>query len=124
MNNIPTRRERRASMKYQGILKMKSKLSFKNWRELTVNTIKAGREIFESNKDNAEKAESQQLETLESKLVLAWKDMGYLDTEIAQLREANAIITVKDIHSWHADKKTARKIMKDANRNLLSRLNG
>ena len=124
MNNIPTRRERRTSMKYQGILKMKSKLSFKNWRELTVNSIKAGREIFESNKDNAEKAESQQLETLESKLVLTWKDMGYLDTEIAQLREANAIITVKDIHSWHADKKIARKIMKDANINLLSRLNG
>ena len=46
MNNIPTRRERRASMKYQGILKMKSKLSFKNWRELTVNSIKAGREIL------------------------------------------------------------------------------
>lgn len=124
MNNIPTRRERRAAMKYQGILKMKSKLSFSKWCEFTTNTIKAGKEIFEANRDRIEKSIGEQLETMEAKLITTWRDMGYTDSEIEQLREANAILTIRDMETWHTDKKVARKIMKDVYQALISRSNG
>jgi len=124
MNTIPTRRERRAAMKYQGILKMKSKLPFKKWCEFTTNTIKAGKEIFEANRDNVDKSIAEQLEAVESKLISTWRDMGYTDDEIEKLREANAILTVRDMETWHTDKKVARKIIKEAHQALLSRSNG
>ena len=41
---IPNRRQRRAAMKYQGFLKQKSKLPFKQWLELCRETRKKGRE--------------------------------------------------------------------------------
>jgi len=124
MNNIPTRRERRAAMKYQGILKMKSKLPFKKWCEFTSNTIKAGKEIFEANRDRIEKSIGEQLEAIEAKLIVMWRDMGYTDSEIEQLREANAILTVRNMDTWHTDKKVARKIIKETQQALLSRSNG
>lgn len=124
MNNIPTRRERRAAMKYQGILKMKSKLPFKKWCEFTTNTIKAGKEIFEANRDRIEKSIGEQLEVIETKLISTWREMGYTDSEIEQLREANAILTVRDMDTWHTDKKVARKIIRETHQALLSRSNG
>jgi len=124
MNNIPTRRERRAAMKYQGILKMKSKLPFSKWCEFTTNTIKAGKEIFEANRDRMEKSIGEQLEAIEAKLISSWREMGYNDSEIEQLREANAILTVRDMETWKTDKKVARKIMKEVHQELLSRSNG
>jgi hypothetical protein len=39
------------------------------------------------------------------------------------LREANAMLTVKDKESWHTDKKVARKLMKEARESLNKRLN-
>lgn len=124
MNSMPTRRERRAAMKYQGILKMKSKLPFKQWCEFTTNTQKAGREIFEANRDSVDKSIAEQLEAIEIKLISTWKDMGYTESEIESLREANAILTVRDRETWSTDKKVARKLIKEAHQALLSRSNG
>ena len=39
------------------------------------------------------------------------------------LREANAILMVKNKETWKADKKEARQIMKDARESLNKRLN-
>lgn len=124
MNSMPTRRERRAAMKYQGILKMKSKLPFKKWCEFTTNTQKAGIDIFEANRDAVDKSIAEQLEAIEIKLISTWKDMGYTESEIESLREANAILTVRDHETWSTDKKVARKLIKEAHQALLSRSNG
>ena len=86
---IPNRRQRRAAMKNQGILKMKSKLSFKEWLEIVK--------------------------------IANWKEEGYTDKEIEKLREAYSLIMVKDKSTWHADKKLARKTIKELTSTLYKR---
>ena len=54
--NIPNRSQRRMAMKHQGILKMKSKLSLKDWSEICKQTREKGNEIHEANVEAAEKS--------------------------------------------------------------------
>lgn len=124
MQNIPNRRERRAAMKYQGMLKAKSKLPFKEWMKMTSETLKAGKEIHAANMDAADKSITQQLEDRESKLIENWKEQGYTKEEIEKLREADAILTVKHKETWHQDKKVARKLMKEVKESYYRRKNG
>ena len=63
-----------------------------------------------------EKSIGEQLEAIEAKLISSWREMGYNDSEIEQLREANAILTIRDMETWKTDKKVARKIMKEVTR--------
>lgn len=123
MTEIPNRRQRRAAMKYQGLLKAKSKLSFKQWLESTAETRKRGNEIHAINTDAVERKIAEQLESIEIKQIEAWREIGYDDKEIEMLREANAILSVKDKETWHKDKKEARQLMKDARESLNKRLN-
>ena len=124
MNSIPRRKERRAIMKYQGFLKMKSELPFKKWLEFSANSVKGGKEIFEINRDHTEKMTNEVLEKSESKLISSWRTIGYDESEISQLREANAMLMIRDSLNWKTDKKVARKIMKDVHQSFLNRLNG
>ena len=39
------------------------------------------------------------------------------------LREANAILAIRDKKTWHTDKKVARKLMKEARESLNKRIN-
>jgi len=66
---------------------------------------------------------SELLESMESQKIVAWKEIGYNESEIEMLREANAILSVKDKKTWHTDKKIARKLMKEARESLNKRLN-
>lgn len=124
MNRIPTRRERRAAMKFQGLLKMKSKLPLVKWLELTKQSIKQGKEIFEINRDAVEKSIAEQLEQKEVKLIEGWKAEGYLSEEIEKLREAYATLTVKFLPTWHTDKKVARTLIKEVNKSKRERVHG
>ena len=124
MSKIPNRRERRAAMKYQGLLKAKSKLSFKEWMKLTSENAKAGKEIHAAHLDATDKQLAQQLEDRENILIEQWKEFGYNDKEIKMLREANATLVIKDKENWHNDKKKARRILKEVNDSYLKRKNG
>lgn len=124
MNRIPTRRERRAAMKFQGVLKIKSKLPFTKWLEFTRESIKQGREIFAANQDAAEKLIGEQLEQKEVNLIEGWKEAGYSAEEIEKLREAYATFAVRDLATWHADKKVARRLIKEVNKSRAERVNG
>lgn len=124
MNRIPTRRERRSAMKYQGILKIKSKLSFAKWLEFIKESIKQGREIAAANTDAAEKLMGEQLEQKEVKLIESWKEEGYSAEEIEKLREAYAIFAVRDLATWHTDKKVARNLIKEVDKSRAERVNG
>ena len=123
MTQAPNRRQRRLAMKYQGILKAKSKLPFHKWMEVTKENIKQGRELHAANLDAQDKHTTERLEAMEERQIIAWQDAGYNEGEIKMLREANAILMVKDKESWHTDKKVARKIFKDTRESLNKRLN-
>jgi len=123
MTQAPNRRQRRLAMKYQGLLKAKSKLPFHKWMELTRENIERGKELHAANTDAVEKRIAEQLESIEERKIEAWKETGYNDKEIEMLREANAILSVRDKETWHTDKKIARKLMKEARESLNKRLN-
>ena len=124
MQNIPNRRERRAAMKYQGMLKAKSKLPFKEWMKMTSETIKAGKEIHAANVDAIDKRLTQQLEDMDAKNVEKWTEEGYTKKEIEKLREASAILAVRYKETWQEDKKVARKLMKEVRESYYKRKNG
>lgn len=124
MSNIPTRRERRAAMKYQGILKAKSNATFNKWLEFTKASIKNGAEIFKVKENSFEKSIAEQLEAKELIMIEHWKAEGYNEAEIEKLREAYATLTVKQNSTWHADKKIARNLIKEVNQSRTARANG
>ena len=124
MQNIPNRRERRAAMKYQGMLKAKSKLPFKEWMKMTSETLKAGKEIHAANMDAADKRLTQQLEDMDAKNVEKWTEEGQTKKEIEKLREASAILAVRYKETWQEDKKVARKLMKEVRESYYKRKNG
>jgi len=122
MNKVPNGRQRRAAMKSNGFFKMKKNLTRKDRNKLREDNIKRGNEIFEKNLEVFEKSKAKQLEKIEERQIKNWKKQGYNDSEIEMLREANAIITVKDKDSWKTDKKHARQLMKDAHKLKMERL--
>ena len=124
MTQAPNRRQRRLAMKYQGLLKAKSKLPFHKWMEFTRDNIERGKEIHAANVDSVDKKIASQLEAAEERQIEVWREVGYDESEIKMLREANAILMVKNKETWKADKKEARQIMKDARESLNKRLNG
>ena len=110
---IPNRSQRRTAMHHQGILKMKSKLSLKDWTEVCKQAREKGKEIHAANVDAVEKSMYASLEAAEVKHITRWKEEGYTDKEIEKLREAYALIMIKDKSTWHTDKKVARKTIKE-----------
>ncbi len=118
---IPNRRQRRAAMKHQGILKMKSKLSLKQWSEFCKQTREKGKEIHAANVEAAEKSIYASLEAAELIHINRWKEEGYTDKEIEKLREAYSLIMIRDKSTWHTDKKVARKTIKELSSALYKR---
>ena len=123
MTQAPNRRQRRLAMKYQGILKAKSKLPFHKWMEITKENIERGKELHAANTDAVEKSIAERLESIEERQIVAWQEVGYNENEIKLLREANAILMVRDKDTWQSDKKDARKMMREARESLNKRLN-
>ena len=123
MTQAPNRRQRRLAMKYQGILKAKSKLPFHKWMEITKENIERGKELHAANTDAVEKSIAERLESIEERQIVAWREVGYNENEIKLLREANAILMVRDKDTWQSDKKDARKMMREARESLNKRLN-
>lgn len=124
MNKIPTRRERRAAMKFQGIRKRKGKLPLIKWMEATKDSIKQGKEIFKINQDAREKLTSDEFEQRELKLIEGWKENEYNSNEIEKLREAYSILMIKYLPTWHEDKKHARNLIKEVNKSKRDRVYG
>ena len=118
---IPNRSQRRMAMKHQGILKMKSKLSLKDWTELCKQTREKGKEIHAANVDASEKATYAALEAAEAIHISRLKEEGYTDKEIEKLREAYSLVMIKDKSTWHTDKKVARKTIKELASKLYNR---
>jgi hypothetical protein len=114
MNNTPNHKDRRRALKYVGALKEKSKLNFADRMKAIRENQRRGREIHQANLEQREKELAERLEEKEGSAIQAWKERGYNDEEIEMLKEAWAILAVKDKETWHTDKKVARKLMKSA----------
>jgi|TARA_R100000501_G_scaffold17311_1_gene32093 hypothetical protein len=114
MNNTPNHKDRRRALKYVGALKEKGKLNFADRMKAIRENQQRGREIHQANLEQREKELGERLEEKESSAIQSWKVRGYNDEEIEMLKEAWAILAVKDKETWHTDKKVARKLMKSA----------
>ena len=114
MNNNPTRRTRRASLKSYGYFKTKKNFSFKRMTEIRKENLERGRKMFYDTQEAMDKSLTIQLESIEENRITYWKEVGYEDTEIQKLREANLILMVKNKETWNEDKKVARRLMKEA----------
>lgn len=118
MNQMPNRKNRRMILKYQGMLKRKGKLNLNQWLELVRNTQKAGREIYLENLDKSETSINENYESIEVSKIEYWKELGFSEESIEKLREASAILKAQYKSTWHADKKYARNLIKEAYANL------
>jgi hypothetical protein len=121
-SSIPNRSQRRMAMKHQGFLKQKRNLALPEWLLLCKEVISKGNEIHQANIDRVDKSVFARFEEIESAKIIQWKEEGYTDKEIKQLREAYALIMIKDKTTWHADKKLARKMLKELRLKLQKRL--
>jgi hypothetical protein len=120
-----SRRQRRAQLSAMGYLKIKNELSIlspegKELRDNLRASTKAAKEAHE--KRIMEQLEEQLAQKVES-LKETWNKIGYNDTEIEMLSEAFFISSVKNKQTLREDKKTAKKLMKDAKDSLIGRLN-
>jgi len=118
---MPNRSQRRKAMAHQGFLKQKSKLSLTEWSKLCKELRIKGNEIHQVNVERSEKANFERLEEIESTKISNWREEGYTDKEIEQLREAYSFFMIKDKSTWHADKKVARKTIKELSLKLQER---
>jgi hypothetical protein len=124
MTTLPRRSVRRKMLKMNGFFKSKGQLGFNDWLKITSQTLTRGREYEQNNSDMRDKAISSSLEKAELNLIENWKLIGYDQQEIDKLREANAILAVKDLSTWREDKKLAVKLMREAKESLIQRMNG
>ena len=118
---MPNRSQRRKAMAHQGFLKQKSKLSLSEWSKLCKELRIKGNEIHQVNAERSEKANFERLEEIESTKISNWREEGYTDKEIEQLREAYSLILIKDKSTWHTDKKVARNSIKELQAQLAKR---
>ena len=118
---MPNRSQRRKAMAHQGFLKQKSKLSLSEWSKLCKELRIKGNEIHQVNAERSEKANFERLEEIESTKISNWREEGYTDKEIEQLREAYSFFMIKNKSTWHADKKVARKTIKELSLKLQER---
>jgi hypothetical protein len=119
---IPNHTQRRLAMKHQGLLKQKRNLSLSDWSKLCREIRSNGQEIHQANVDRNDKCNFAKLEEFESTKISNWRKDGYTNKEIEQLREAYALLAIKNKATWHTDKKVARKIIKDTRSQLQKRL--
>lgn len=120
-----SRRQRRAQLSAMGYLKIKNMLSPLSaegiqLRESLRASSKAAQEAHEKRiMDQLEEQLAQKVESLKE----TWNQIGYNDAEIEMLSEAFFTLSVKNKQTLREDKKTARKLMKDAKDSLIARFN-
>lgn len=119
-SRMPSRRQRRDVMRYQGILGIINKLSHSKRAEIRQSNLARGRELHAANTDAADKAKYQMLEEKQISMVETWKGIGYSDEEIEMLKEAWSIAAVGG--ATREDKKERRELLRKAKASMLQRM--
>ena len=113
---MPNHMQRRSMLRQQGVLKVKSEMHplDKNNIEFRQAQRENGRKIHESNLDRIEQQQTIKMEEKLNSIKVGWVAQGYNESEISMLEQAWKLTTFKNKKTWHADKKEARKLMKQA----------
>ena len=113
---MPNHAQRRNMLRQQKVLSAKNEMHplDRNSVEFRQAQRENGRKIHEANLDRLEQQSTLLMEEKLNAVVVGWQTQGYNEEEIALLTEAWKLTTFKNKKTWHADKKTARKLMKQA----------
>ena len=113
---MPNHAQRRNMLRQQKVLRAKNELNPMSRDAVDFREAQRenGRKIHEANLDRLEQQNAVLMEEKLTSVKANWQSQGYSDEEIALLTEAWKLTTFKNKKTWHADKKTARKLMKQA----------
>jgi hypothetical protein len=113
---MPNHAQRRNMLRQQKVLRAKNEMHplDRNSVEFRQAQRENGRKIHEANLDRLEQQTTVLMEEKLAAVVTGWQTQGYNEEEIALLTEAWKLTTFKNKKTWHADKKKARKLMKQA----------
>lgn len=110
----PNHKQRRAMMKQSGYLRAKGKLGDKARAELRETTREQGRQLHEAHLDAVEKQLATQLEEKLAAMTKTWASIGYNEEEIKLLEEAYSLGFINNKETRKQDKKTIKRLMKEA----------
>ena len=113
---IPNRRQRRAMLKQQGVLKYLNRLPYfhETRNNFRANNIATGKQIHQNFVDKMEKANEERLEGILENKKIEWNAQGWNSKEIELLEEAWALGAIKDKETYREDKKKAKSLRKEA----------
>jgi|TARA_R110002074_G_scaffold67375_1_gene158678 hypothetical protein len=113
---IPNRRQRRAMLKQQGVLKYLNRLPYfhETRNNFRANNIATGKQIHQNFVDKMEKANEERLEGILKNKKIEWNAQGWDSKEIELLEEAWALSAIKDKETYREDKKKAKSLRKEA----------
>lgn len=111
--STPNRRQRRAMMKAQGILKALSKMPYfgEVRSKVRQENIAYGKKIHAENTKRNEELNAARLEAILDGLKAQWAEQGYNKEEMAKLEEAWACRAIKDKETYREDKKRAKQLL-------------
>lgn len=111
--STPNRRQRRAMMKAQGILRALSKMSYfgEVRSKVRQENIAYGKKIHAENTKRNEELNATRLEAILDGLKAQWTEQGYNKEEMTKLEEAWACRTIKDKETYREDKKRAKQLL-------------
>lgn len=109
----PNRRQRRAYLKQQGIIKALSKMPhFGEVRsKVRSENIAYGKKLHAENTKRIEELNAARLEAALDSVKLSWKEQGYNDQEMQLLEEAWALGAIKDKETYREDKKKRKQLL-------------
>ena len=105
-----------------GLLKKKNILT-EEGREMYDRMRQEGNDAHTSHVNRVNDSISDQVQSVLDGLKETWSDMGYNAAEIKLLEESWVMTTIKDKETYRADKKEAKRLTKEANELMKTRLN-
>lgn len=113
---MPNHKQRREMLRQQRVLRAKNEMNPMSQDAIDYRAAQKenGRRIHEANLDRMEQQNSIAMEEKLNSVKASWEKQGYNEEEITLLTEAWKLTTFKNKKTWHADKKKARKLMKQA----------
>jgi hypothetical protein len=109
----PNRRQRRAYLKQQGIIKALSKMPYFGEVRSKVRSenIAYGKKLHAENTKRIEELNAARLEAALDSVKLSWKEQGYNDQEMQLLEEAWVLGAIKDKETYREDKKKRKQLL-------------
>lgn len=117
------RRNKRGMYKQAGFLKIKN--SYPMFGEVRTNwyakNAEEGRTSHAKQVQDTQDSIENQVQTILNSCKLTWESIGYSIDAIAKLEEAYALTAIKNRETLTADRKLAKKLLKEANQSLASK---